>query len=163
MTYYREAQKLPPFLWWILLPSTALMTYGFYQQLILERPFGSQPMSDTWMVLVWLIFGVALPIFLYVLELRTEVRDDGIHARFYPLPAFKPIGYDQIARSYVRQYRPIMEYGGWGLRFSRNGTAYNMRGTEGVQLELETGKKVLIGSQDAAGLQRAIEQARAAG
>ena len=111
------------------------------------------------MLIIWLIFGVGLPLFFYVMELRIEVRDDGVAARFYPLPSFGDIELKQIGRCYVRTFRPIMEYGGWGLRFSRHGTAYIMKGKEGVQFELKDGKRVMIGSQNATAFLQAIEQA----
>ena len=160
MTYYRESQKFPTFLWLILAPVSLLMTGGAFQQLILKRPFGDNPMPDGWMFAIWLVFAVLLPVFFFFLELRTEVRSDGVHARFYPLPSFGAIHYEDIEKVYVRDFRPIMEYGGWGLRFSRHGTAYIMRGKTGVQFELKNGKKILIGSQSANELRQAVEQAQ---
>ncbi len=35
---------------------------------------------------------------------------------------------------YARKYRPIREYGGWGIRYGWNGRAYSTSGNEGVQL-----------------------------
>ena len=45
----------------------------------------------------------------------------------------------------------MLEYGGWGLRggFFLNkgkGTAYNVSGNIGIQLEFVNGKKILIGT-----------------
>ena len=38
--------------------------------------------------------------------------------------------------------------GGWGIRFfTAYGTVYNMRGTKGLAINLEKGKKFLIGTQ----------------
>jgi TATA-box binding protein (TBP) (component of TFIID and TFIIIB) len=48
----------------------------------------------------------------------------------------------------VREYAPLSEYGGWGLRYSVNhGKAYNVSGNQGVQLFFTNGKKLLIGTQ----------------
>ena len=44
-------------------------------------------------------------------------------------------------------YSPIMEYGGWGLRYGRKGKAYNVSGNKAVFLTLCNEKNVLIGSQ----------------
>ncbi len=41
----------------------------------------------------------------------------------------------------------MKEYGGWGIRYGMKGMAYNVSGNRGVQLEFETGKRLLIGSQ----------------
>lgn len=54
---------------------------------------------------------------------------------------------------HVRQYRPILDYGGWGIRWAPGkGWAYTVRGNLGVQLELSDGKRLLVGSQSPEGL-----------
>ena len=55
-------------------------------------------------------------------------------------------------------YSPLWDYGGWGIRCGRKGIAYNVSGDRGVQLELERGRPILIGSQRAEELARAIEE-----
>ncbi|MBX2959059.1 MAG: hypothetical protein KF732_03800 [Flavobacteriales bacterium] len=49
---------------------------------------------------------------------------------------------------YVRQYSPLTEYGGWGIRLGLfgKGTAYNVSGNKGLQLEFTNNKKLLIGT-----------------
>jgi hypothetical protein len=62
--------------------------------------------------------------------------------RFLPIHwNFKKFGFEQIIRCYARKYRPIAEYGGWGIRWGKSGKAYNAYGNIGVQLELIDGKK----------------------
>jgi hypothetical protein len=56
----------------------------------------------------------------------------------------------------VRTYRPIRDYGGWGIRYGRNGKAYNVSGNRGVMLEFSHGQKLLIGSQKPGDLANAI-------
>lgn len=56
-------------------------------------------------------------------------------------------------------YRPIRDYGGWGLRGSRGNRAWNMRGDRGVLLTRSDGRKVLIGSQKPRELLEALERA----
>jgi hypothetical protein len=53
-----------------------------------------------------------------------------------------------LTKSYVRQYSPIAEYGGWGLRLGLfgKGQAYNVSGDKGLQLEFTTGQRLLIGT-----------------
>ena len=58
----------------------------------------------------------------------------------------------------ARVYRPIREYGGWGIRYGKNGKAYNISGDRGVQLELQNSKPLLIGSQRADELAQTIQQ-----
>lgn len=50
----------------------------------------------------------------------------------------------------MRLYRPIKEFGGWGMRTAfngKNGKAYNVSGNVGIQLELKNGSKTLLGTQ----------------
>ena len=103
------------------------------------------------------IFGIALPIFFYLLKLTTEVRSDGLYIRFFPLHfSFRRIPLGELKRYEVRIYRPIREYGGWGIRYGFKGKAYNVSGNRGVQLELLKGKRLLIGSQRSEELANAI-------
>jgi hypothetical protein len=59
----------------------------------------------------------------------------------------------------VQTYRPIRDYGGWGIRYGRGGKAYNVSGNRGVMLELSDGQKLLIGSQRPEELANAINLA----
>jgi hypothetical protein len=61
-----------------------------------------------------------------------------------------------IMRAYQRTYHPLREFGGWGIRGKAENRAFTFRGTDGVQIELRSGKKVLVGSQQAEGLAAAI-------
>ena len=60
----------------------------------------------------------------------------------------------------IRQYKPLKEYGGWGIKYGmgRVGKAYNVKGNIGMQLELKNGQKVLFGTQRADAFQRAMEK-----
>lgn len=103
---------------------------------------------------------IAVAVFLAMLRLRVRVDAGHLHVRFVPLVR-KDIPLDEIATWEVRTYRPILEYGGWGVRYSlRKGTAYNVSGNRGVQLVLTNGKRVLIGSQRPEELAAAIRQAK---
>ncbi len=57
--------------------------------------------------------------------------------------------WEDISKAYIREYKPVAEYGGWGVRgfFSSSGRAYNVSGNVGLQVELKNGKKILIGTQ----------------
>jgi hypothetical protein len=57
------------------------------------------------------------------------------------------------------QYRPVREYGGWGIRGMGRRRALNMRGDRGVLLTRNDGSTVLIGSQQPRELLAALAQA----
>jgi len=130
------------------------------QQLILHKPVGNNPSSDAVLLVVGIIFGFLFPLFFLFSKLVTEVRDDGLYFRFYPFHrSFQKIEFMRIKKYEVRTYRAFKEYGGWGIRYSRNGKAYNVGGNEGVQLELINGERILIGSGRPDELLRAISDA----
>ena len=53
----------------------------------------------------------------------------------------------EIIKYEIRKYRPIIEYGGWGIRFNKSGKAYTVSGNIGIQIQMSTGKGILIGTQ----------------
>jgi len=47
----------------------------------------------------------------------------------------------------VLQYRPIVDYGGWGIKGTSSDRAYNVHGNQGVNIALMDDKQITIGSQ----------------
>ena len=104
------------------------------------------------------VFGVFLNIILltigycfiwlfYSMKLITEIKKDGIQITFTPFTNFI-IPFNKIRSYKIRKYRPILEYGGWGIRFNRTGKAYTVSGKIGLQIELSNGKEILIGTEN---------------
>jgi hypothetical protein len=112
-------------------------------------------------VLFLCIWG-GVGVFLFMLTLTVRVDQHHLHVHFFPLVR-KSIPLEDIDQWEARTYRPILEYGGWGVRYSWNGTAYNVSGNRGVQLVLASGKRLLIGSQRAEELAMAITEAKRLG
>jgi hypothetical protein len=55
--------------------------------------------------------------------------------------------------------RPILDYGGWGVRFGTRGQALSVGGNRGVELALAGGERRMVGSRRADELERAISRA----
>ena len=151
--FHEEQQFRQPWVWLLLLVITAcvigIFAHGMYTQLYLGQAWGDRPMSDFALVIsaaFSFLISAGLTLFFYKLKLITEVGPDGVHIRFFPLTRRK-ITFDSITSCKDRTYRPIREYGGWGIRFSRKGNAYNVSGNRGVQLEFKQGRPLLIGTQ----------------
>ena len=159
---FREVQHFRQiWLWLLLLAISGVCIYTMVVQLILGEPFGSNPAPDVVLIIIVVIFGLGFPILFYNIRLTTEVRDDGLYYRFFPFHRRTHlIPYGEIESCEARTYRPIREYGGWGIRWGRRGKAYNIKGDRGVQLVLASGKAVLFGSQRADELAAAINRAR---
>jgi hypothetical protein len=151
--FHEEQQFRQPWLWLLLLVITAcvigMFAHGMYTQLYLGQSWGDRPMSDSALVIsaaFSFLISAGLTLLFYKLKLITEVGPDGVHIRFFPLTRRK-ITFDSITSCKARTYRPIREYGGWGIRFNRKGNAYNVSGNRGVQLEFKQGRPLLIGTQ----------------
>lgn len=151
--------------WWVMLlvlGIAALMWWGFFEQIILGQPWGSNPGPDWMMWLFWLFFGIGFPLFFYILKLVVTIQAEGIQIRYFPLTS-RLIPYDEIEQVTARDYNPIREYGGWGVRGipgkSRK-IAYNISGKEGVEITLKDQRHVMIGSQKAQQLALAIDAQR---
>jgi len=97
-------------------------------------------------------------LFFYV-KLVVSVREDGIWYRYPPIiMKEKLIRKDSIEKFEIRKYRPVMQYGGWGVRTGsrKYGKAYNVKGNIGMQLYLKDGKRILFGTERKESFQRAM-------
>jgi hypothetical protein len=155
---FSETQRFTQvWLWLLVLLVAAIGWWAFVEQIVLGREFGTHPAPDVLLWIIFILLGIGFPFFFRSLKLVTELRDDHLRLRFSPI-CTRRVLYTEIKSAQARTYRPIVEYGGWGIRWSlKNGMAYNVSGNMGVQLELTNGKRLLIGSQRADELERAIK------
>ena len=160
---FQEVQRFTQRWVWILLMIIMLglviiFGYGFIEQLVFGIPWGDRPVSDSTLLMIGtaiILFTVSMIYLFYSLRLITEIRKDGVYIRFYPFRS-KIIPYKAITTCEARTYKPLAEYGGWGIKYGRSGWAYNIYGDRGVQLVLDDQKRILIGSQRADELAIAI-------
>ncbi|HYC19702.1 MAG TPA: DUF6141 family protein [Candidatus Bathyarchaeia archaeon] len=161
-TLFHEVQPLRA--WWIwltLLVPIAVSWWLFIMQIVLGVPTGTNPAPDIVVWVIWLAFGVGLPVFAYSTTLTTDVRTDGVSLRFFPLYS-RTIPLGDIVTYEALQYHPVLEYGGWGIRFgTHRRRAYTVSGNRGVELELTTGAKLLVGSRRPDELVSAIRAVKA--
>ena len=143
---------------------TAIFLYAFYQQYVLKIPFGDKPMSDTGLLIMASLIFVVLIGSAYLLfgsKLITTVSNKNLIITFKPLTG-KTISFNStnIERYELREYKPTKEYGGYGVKQGKKGVgkAYNVSGKTGLQLYMKDGKKVLIGTQRADALLRAMKK-----
>jgi hypothetical protein len=136
--------------WWILIllgGVDAIILYGLLSQLITGTPWGDKPLSDTGIIILYICFTLFV-LFFMNMGLQTMIDDQGIHFKFIPFSRrFTTYLWSDIAHCEVREYSPIKEFGGWGIRYGRNGMAYNVSGNQGLDITLINGKRVLIGTK----------------
>ena len=112
-----------------------------------------------------ILFGplvVAAILALFALaKLVTDVDERGVHVSFHFLWPTRHIPLDDVQRAHATEYSPLRDYGGWGVRLSWKGWAFNTGGAEGVLVETKGGKRIMIGSRRAKELEAAIARAMA--
>jgi hypothetical protein len=110
------------------------------------------------------VIAVALPMVLAVLllQMTTEVTPNEVRVWFGWVPIYRRVVAITSIRGYhVVQYRPIADYGGWGIRAGRDGErVLSARGNRGVRLEFSDGSRLLIGSQRPEELAETIKHAQ---
>jgi hypothetical protein len=157
MKPFTESQRFTQWwLWLIIIGVAGLHFYSLYQQFYLGKPFGDNPTSDEGLIMFSLIPALLIVLFL-LLRLDTKVDTEGVHYRFFPFQLnYKLIKWDELEKAYVRQYKPIYEYGGWGIRGWGKDKARNVSGNMGLQLEMKDGDRLLIGTQKPEEMEKAV-------
>lgn len=149
-TYFEEKQYMRQ--WWLLLLLSALsglFVWALVQQLVFKKPFGENPAPDFGLVVLALLV-LGLNVLFFVTQLNTKITDKGIYYRLFPFHLkHRLIAASDIEKIYVRKYKPLAEYGGWGIKGGSGGLAYNVSGNMGIQIVLKNGKKILVGTGNA--------------
>lgn len=135
-----------------------IMWILFIQQIIFGQTVGNQPAPDWFVILLWFLIGIGLPAVMWTARMVVDVTDKHVTIQYQPIVK-KVIEMHQIDAVEATTYRPIREYGGWGMIWLWNNVrAYTVVGNEGVMLTMTDGKRILIGSQQADDLATAIQQ-----
>lgn len=93
------------------------------------------------------VFTLILTVLFLSFRLDTQITAENIYVRFYPLQLkYREYMWSEISKCTIRQYSPIGEYGGWGLRGFGKDKAINISGNYGLQLEFKNNHKLLIGT-----------------
>lgn len=151
---FHEVQRMSSARWVMVL--VWLGAAAAWVALVMQLVQGASLGDHVMMVLVVVLVGIGLPWLFLEIRLEVTVFSDRIDIRFPPLRR-RTLSRSDIAGFEVRTYRPIREYGGWGLKGWRPGkVAYNIRGNRGVDLTLTSGQRLLLGSQRADELGDAI-------
>ncbi len=148
--------------WWVMaivFGIAALQWWFFYEQIIRGRPAGDNPAPDWMVILFWLLFGIGMPLFFWWMYLRVTVSTRDVTIQFRPLIT-QVIPLNEIQTATARSYSPLTDFGGWGIRGLGQRRAYSISGSEGVTLQLTSGKEIIIGSHQPRKLVWAITAAK---
>ena len=162
---YREQTWAPPLLWVIVWGSCAVawfsITAAFAPELFGGRVPESQPPTTT----VYRGTTVALIAFPTVFtwlfaRLDVEVWSENVVLLFWPARLIRRhVRLEDVIEVEPVTYRPIRDFGGWGVRVRGRKSCWNMRGNRAVRLVLQDGREVYVGSRHP---QRLAERIRTA-
>ena len=108
---------------------------------------------------------ILMIVFALFATMQTRVTEEHLLITFglVPLIAFR-YDLEDILVFEARSYQPMKEYGGWGIKGSKQDRAISMQGNEGVQCEMRSKEggtwRLLIGSQVAEKLEATIRDAK---
>jgi len=144
---FQESQRFTQWwLWLIVIVMDAGYSFALGRHIFLQIQAGHEPKIHAGM-LIPVVIVFAITILFVFLRLDTIIDDAGIHVRFFPFHlSFRHYGWETIASCFVRKYKPLLEYGGWGIRGAGKNKALNVKGNMGIQIEFFDGKRLLIGT-----------------
>lgn len=88
-----------------------------------------------------------LSLFISSLKLNTMIADNTFLYKMFPFHfKWQEIPFKSIRKLEIRTFKPLSEYGGWGLRRGKSGRAYTIKGNTGLQLTLNDDSKILFGT-----------------
>ena len=143
--YFKESQKIDLSWKWILFIALyVLMFWALIQQF--SEVFDLTAIIAIGLSICLIVFFNIIIIIMKLETVIDEVKISYCYKPFHIKP--REIKWGEISDFYVRYYKPLKEYGGYGIqRHFKNGRAFNVSGKYGLQLILKDGKKILIGTQ----------------
>ncbi|MAZ72978.1 MAG: hypothetical protein CMC70_07500 [Flavobacteriaceae bacterium] len=149
MRIFTENQKFNQ--WWVLLLIYGLFLVSTVGILHGIATISEENLADFFIGIVppFLILGL-ISAALFTTTLKTRIDEKGIYYGFSPFQKKLQLApWEEIEAVYIRKYKPLSEFGGWGYKFSMkgNGKVYNTKGNMGIQIVFKDGKKTLVGTQ----------------
>lgn len=153
---FKEVQKFTQWwLWLILIALGVLPAFALYKQVVMGEVLGDNPMPNSAIIILCVTFFGLIALFT-LMRLTTTIDANGIRLKLFPFTK-RSFSWNEIVTAEVITYEFV---GGWGIRVrTKYGTVYNIRGNQGLAIELNNGKKLLIGTQKANELKELIAKA----
>lgn len=153
---FKEEQKFTQWWLWIFLIGIGVFPlFGIYKQLIVGDKFGDKPMSDSGLIISFLL-TFSIIAFFWFMRLKTEIDQKEIRVNFFPFVK-KRISWKEIKSIEIVNYGFV----GFGIRlWTKYGTVYNTKGNIGLAIELLNGEKYLIGTQKENEMKEIAEKAK---
>ncbi|MGI9627294.1 MAG: hypothetical protein ACR2QM_10700 [Longimicrobiales bacterium] len=162
---YTERTWFPAWVWVVMWGACLLAIGGMgYGALDEHRPgvlAEDRPVA-------WLLGGASILVLVvpalvtcFLGRLDVQVFPDRVVVAFGPARWIRTsAAYDEIESVEAVTYRPIRDFGGWGIRMRPGRTAWTVGGNRAVKLSLARGKELYLGSNYAQRLAERIKVAK---
>lgn len=165
-THYREQTWAPlwimALIWGACLAGVIGTVTPMMRMVEITGRSGEGLSGSTVLALAGIGVGLLLVVSLTVafIRLDVEVRANHIFIAFGPVHLIrKRIHFSEIESVRGLTYRPLVEFGGWGIKWRPGRTAWTIRGCQAVAVTLRNGKQVYVGSEHPQRLAGAIHTA----
>jgi hypothetical protein len=133
---YSEKSGFPAWIFWAI--TSIPLTIFLYERI--AHPIDSEPFD--WFGLV--ILG-AVGILIFSIKLHVTVNAEGITYKYPPFHNKpKQMSWANIESAELMKINPLKEFGGWGLRYGKLGTAYTTRGKYILHIKMRQGKPINV-------------------
>lgn len=164
---FREDRALRSAYVWtviVLVSSLVLGTVAWMvvRQVVQGQPLGARPLSNVALLagagFTFVAWGALIALFAAA-KLQIEVTTAGLFVRFWPLQRkVRRIPLDDVTVLRAVRFRPLLDYGGYGVRRTRHGAAYALGSGEGVRIDYANGYHLVIESDHPRALEVAIRR-----
>ena len=150
MSRYHEEQHFHDALMGLLVLAMLFVVFVTTVAVVFSRP------NDALLLAIAPAMIVLVAALISLSHLDVDVTDSGVSIAFRHLWPTRRIAFGDIVGLEVKRYRPLIDYGGWGVRLGPAGWAYTTGGDVGVKMRLRKGLPVLIGTRHPSELEAAI-------
>tara|TARA_B100001750_G_C15188160_1_gene437481 strand:+ start:78 stop:551 length:474 start_codon:yes stop_codon:yes gene_type:complete len=144
-----EIQRFTNPLFWIVLLGSGIFSLGII--------YATGELGYGLLMIFTLLYGLIVG-FIYVHKLTTCIDKTGLSFRFFPYHwSARKYEFKNILSYEVIIYKPLRDYGGWGIRFGKGERVYNVKGNKGIRIRFIDGKKIMLGTQKSDDFIRAMK------
>ncbi len=146
---YKENLRFRSGWLWVLLISIDVLILFLLVRSMVDKGLSNEHSNEPLGMLIAFIILFWVNLLIASIRLSIKISEEGLYYRYFPFHSgWRVIPWKSVAKVYVRTYNPIIEYGGWGIRWGIMGAgkAYTTGGTYGIQIHFINHQKVLLGT-----------------
>ncbi|MFC2096926.1 hypothetical protein ACFLSI_01200 [Bacteroidota bacterium] len=142
---YSETQRFPSWMTWMLVFITSVLPFwAFIQQVLMDIPFGENPMSDTGIYLLF-IMPVCFVFLFSSFKLEVKISHEEIQYKMQPFNKnFKHLNIKDIQTMNIVPAKTMRKYGGRGVKIGMRGRSYFLNGKYALEIIRKNGHHLVF-------------------